>query len=116
MDLGVITLIPPKEQFEFKFDSPFPGHNSFAYLSFYTIDEEKLVLKILDLEDNQFIYKKKFETEYLGKLHFRRKQNFIIVIVNPNKNKRLRVMIEFHCINCKDKQALGDIQAKKGKH
>ena len=84
-------------------------------MSFYTIDEEKLILKILDLSDNSFIFKKRFDTEYLAKLHFRKKQNLIFVLLNPNKNKRLRVMTEFHCINCKDEIQLGKDQAKKSK-
>ena len=114
MELGVIASVPPKEQFEFKFDSPFPGYSSYAYISFYTVDEEKLQLKILDLTNNSFSYDITFQTDFLAKLHFRRKQNLIFVIVNPNPNKRVRVMSEFHCVNCKDDNKLGDQQAMKG--
>ena len=115
MELGLIALIPPKEQFEFKFDSPFPGYNSFAYISFYTVDEEKLTLKILDLDDNSFIYEEDFQTDFLAKLHFRRKQDLIFVIANPNPNRRVRVMSEFHCVDCKDRLMKLDTQAEKGK-
>lgn len=115
LELGLISMISPKEQFEFKFDSPFPGYSSYAYISFYTVDEEKLILKILDLDDNSFIYKETFQTDFLAKMHFRRKQDLIFVIINPNPNRRVRVMSEFHCVDCKDKNEKGKTQAEKGK-
>lgn len=115
LELGLIGLIPPKDQYEFKFDSPFPGYSSFAYISFYTVDEEQMTLKILDLEDNSFIFEENFNTDFLAKMHFRRKQDLIFVIVNPNPNKRVRVMCEFHCVDCKDRLQKLDVQAEKGR-
>lgn len=114
LELGVIVSIPPKEQYEFKFDSPFPGYKSFAYISFYTIDEERLEFKILDLADNSFVHEESFQADYLAKVHFRRKQDFIFVLTNPNPNRRVRVMCEFHCVDCKDTKARGEAQALKG--
>ena len=114
MDLDSQISIGPRGQFEYKFNSPYPGYESFVYISLYAFDEEKLTVKILDLVNNKFIYKKKFKADFLAKLYFRKKENLLFVIVNPNKNKRMRLTVNLHCIKC-DENFMGESRALKGK-
>ena len=99
-------------QFEFKFVSPFPGLKSYAYISFFALEEEDLKFRILDSENNHFIYDTTFRTDFLAKLHFRRKQNLILVLANENRNRFIRVSVAFHCVECNEDESTG--RALKG--
>lgn len=100
-------------QFEFKFISPFPGRESFTYISFFALEEENLNFRILDSEKNNFIWETKFRTDYLAKVHFRRKQNLIFVLANENRNRFVRVSVAFHCVKCEEDESKQ--RALKGK-
>ena len=102
LQLSNQIMIRPRDQFEFRFNSPFPNYDSFVYLSFYTIQEHTLQFKILDLDNNTFIFNHKFTTDFLAKLHFRRKQNLLLVIRNPSKRRSVRTSVDFHCVSCED--------------